>query len=122
MLDEMILIVDPEKSGEMSTREAVAYLNEWVTTPISPKVIYGMRSLIGQPAAEKRGRRLVFTRAQLDVFLAEYGRDPMRWHVGWSRDSIADLRARGIHDPQIEEVIRMLDPSPDDWHPDDARP
>lgn len=107
--------------GEMTTAHAVAYLNERLDSPITPDILTAMRRLTGHPIAEKRGRRLVFTAPKLDVFLAEYDTDPLRWIHGISHRQISDLRARGIHDEQIESLLRGLDPGAHDWNPDDAR-
>lgn len=106
--------------GEMTTREAVAYLNEWLDYPINAKIMYSLRCDGRAPVAEKRDGRLVFRRASLDAFLAEYGTDPKLWTAGFSRHAIDDLHARGIYDPQIESFIRAFDADPDGWHPDDA--
>lgn len=107
-------------AGEMTTREAVAYLNEWLDFPISTRALYAARSAMGVPEAEKRGRWLVFRASVLDAFLAEFGTDPMKWYSGFARGQINSLRARGINDPQIEGLIRAIDPDPDGWRPDDA--
>jgi hypothetical protein len=59
--------------------------------------------------------------AAAHAFLAEWGTDPRQWAAGFSRDTVASLHDRGIHDPEIEALARDLDPDPDGWHPNDAR-
>lgn len=105
---------------EMTTREAAAYLSERTVFRVNADILYGLRALKTGPLVEKRGRRLVYTRERLDAFLREFGMDPRLWHTGYSRAQIAELRARGIHEPAVEELIRAMDPDPDGWDPDDA--
>lgn len=106
--------------GEMTTREAVSYLNEWLDFAISEKSLHRTRAVLGVPLAEKRESRLVFRRKDLDAFLAEFGTDPRQWNRGWSRDAISQLHARGIHEPQIEAIATGLDPGADDPDPSEA--
>ncbi len=104
--------------GEMTTAHAVAYLNERLDSTIRPDHLTAMRRLTGHPLAEKRGHRLVFTARKLEVFLAEYGTDPLRWADGISLGQISSLRARGIHDEAVEGILRGLDAGADGWNPD----
>lgn len=105
----------------MTTKEAVAYLNEWLDSPISPEIVYKFRTLGLAPTAEKLANgRLVFRRSALDAFLAEFGTDPMKWTAGTSRHEIEKLRAEGHRDPAMESMLRAADPDPDGWHPADA--
>lgn len=106
--------------SEMTTEQAAAYLAEYLPLRVDARMVYLMRGSLGQRVAEKRGRRLVFTKAGLDAFLAEFGTDPSRWLAGRSQKHIADLRARGINDPAIEALMRSTDPDPDGWNPADA--
>lgn len=72
--------VERAEQGEMSTREAVAYMNEWTDFAINTEILYKLRSLQRGPIAEKRGRRLVYRRTALDAFLTENGTNPDQWH------------------------------------------
>lgn len=105
--------------GEMTTREAVAYLSEWTDYPVSTKLIYLLRSAGVPLPAEKRGSRLVFRKSGLDAFLAEYGSNPEMWHSGFARDRIGVLHEQGIYDPAVEAIYRALDPDPDAMRPSD---
>lgn len=93
----------------MTTREAVAYLNERLDSPITPKVMHGLKALGRGPVVETRGHRLAYRREALDAFLTESGTDPRRWNDGFSRNVIESLRERGVHDAQIESLVRGLD-------------
>lgn len=110
--------IDRRAPGEMTTREAVAYLNEWLDSSISPDIIHSLRVLGLAPAAEKlENGRLVFRRPALDAYLAEFGTDPTRWTAGVSRPEIEKTRALDRDDADIEAMFRGIDPEPDGWHP-----
>ncbi|MCZ4301555.1 hypothetical protein [Microbacterium oxydans] len=108
-----------EDEGEMTTREAVAYLSERTVHPINMKIIHNLRTLGCAPVAEKRGGRLVFRREALDAYLAEFGTNPDVWHAGFARYRISELHARGIYDPALEAMFRAIDPDADAVVPSD---
>jgi hypothetical protein len=62
---------------ELTTKEAAAYLSGPVGHSLSPKLLYGLRSLDRGPVVEKRGRNLVYRRSALDAFLRENGTNPL---------------------------------------------
>jgi|GEM_PF-6713007 len=105
--------------GEMTTREAVAYLSERTVHPINAKIIHNLRTLGCAPVAEKRGGRLFFRRDALDAYLAEFGTDPDVWHAGFSRYRISELHARGVYDSALEAMFRAIDPDADAPLPSD---
>lgn len=65
--------------GQMTTSEAVDYLNERITKPISPAWFRQMRGWLGKPISRQGTSRSWFHRGDLDAFLDEYGTDPDTW-------------------------------------------
>lgn len=108
---------------EMTTKEAATYLSGPVGFTISPKFMYGLRSLHRGPVAEKRGRNLIYRRSALDAFLRENGTDPLVWMAGVWRDVADQYRAETAGRPELrsEELIETLESQEDDWDPDEAR-
>jgi hypothetical protein len=109
---------------EMTTGEAAAYLSGPVGFTISPKLMYGLRSLHRGPVAEKRDRNLVYRRSALDAFLRENGTDPLAWTAGVWRDVADQYRAVTAGRPELrsEELLETLESRDrDDWDPDEAR-
>lgn len=105
----------PFGTGELTTKEAAAYISERTTSPINEKVLYSLKALQRGPLEEKRGSRLVYRRDALDAFLSEFGSDPLRWLEGWSNEVIRQMRSHGHEDAQLESFVRDLDPGNDGW-------
>lgn len=65
--------------GEMTSAEAVEYLNQFLVEPISRDYFSQVRAWLGAPKSRQGTSRLWFDRSDLDAFLSEYGRDPDAW-------------------------------------------
>lgn len=65
--------------GQMTTSEAVDYLNERLTEPISKDWFLQMRSWVGEPISRQGTSRSWYHRGDLDAFLSAYGTDPEKW-------------------------------------------
>lgn len=65
--------------GQLTTSEAVDYLNEQLTEPISKHWFLQMRSWVGEPIGRQGTSRSWYHRGDLDAFLLEYGTDPDKW-------------------------------------------
>lgn len=108
---------------ELTTKEAAAYLSGPVGYFLSPKLLYGLRSLRRGPVAEKRGRNLVYRTSSLDAFLRENGTNPLDWMAGVWRNVADQYAAATADDPELqsEDLIETLKSrEKDDWDPDQA--
>lgn len=77
--------------GEMTTREAIAYLGERVPFTINDRIFRSMKSAgSALPEHEKRDGRLVWRRDRIDAFLDRYGTNP----TDWRQAGRATLRAK----------------------------
>lgn len=109
---------------EMTTKEAAAYISGPVGFTISPKVLYGLKSMSRGPIVEKRGRRLVYRRSALDAFLKENGTNPLVWIEGMYQVVADQLRAISANRPSLQfgPLIETLDKrDKDDWDPEQAK-
>lgn len=109
---------------EMSTKEAAAYLSGPVGYTVSPRIMYGLKSLNRGPVVEKRGRNLVYRKSALDAFLRENGTDMRVWIEGIYRDVADQLRAISAQRPDLQfgPLVEALDDrDPEGWDPDLAK-
>lgn len=80
---------------EMTTREAIAYLNERVPATINDKILRGMKSAgWALPEHEKRDGRLVWRQDRIDAFLEEHGTNPADWRRAGNALLLAEVERR----------------------------
>ncbi|WP_169583376.1 MULTISPECIES: hypothetical protein [Microbacterium] len=65
--------------GQMTTNEAVDYLNQFLTDHITRDEFDRYRAWLGAPISRQGTSRSWFHLGDLDAFLNEYGADPGTW-------------------------------------------